>query len=69
MFTPICTIVTFCAKGAGMVICLKRGANDLHMVQKEPSGYTATPSSLAALKSRMVYFWCWFTQVVLEKSC
>jgi len=30
---------------AGMVICLERGANDLHIV---------TPSSLASLKSRLI---------------
>jgi len=33
-----------------------------------PTDATATPSSLASLKSRMVLpFWCWITQVVLEK--
>jgi len=36
-----------------MVICLKQGAaDDLH---NGPVGTTATPSSLAVLKSRMVY--------------
>ena len=34
-----------------MVICLECGANDLH----GPSDATATPSSLASVKSRMVY--------------
>jgi len=34
-----------------MVICLQRSADDLHMVQLMP----LTPSSLASLKSRMVY--------------
>jgi len=34
-----------------VVICLERGANDLHKVQLMP----ATPSSLAPVKSRMVY--------------
>ena len=34
-----------------MVIHLERGANDLHMV----ADVTATPSSLAAVKSRMVF--------------
>jgi len=33
-----------------MVICLKRDANDLHMVQLMPQ----SPSSLAPVKSRMV---------------
>jgi len=33
-----------------------------------PAYATATPLSLASLKSRMVWpFWCWLTQVVLEK--
>jgi len=36
-----------------MAICLERSANDLHMVQLMP--LTATPSSVAAVKSRMVY--------------
>jgi len=34
-----------------VVICLERGANDLH----GPADATATPSSLAPVKSRMVY--------------
>ena len=34
-----------------MVICLERGANDLH----GSGDATATPSSLASAKSRMVY--------------
>jgi len=33
-----------------VVICLKRGANDLHMVQM----MTATPSSLAPVKSGLI---------------
>jgi len=37
---------------AGMVICLKQGANDLHMGSADA---TATPSSLAPGKGRMVY--------------
>jgi len=36
-----------------MVICLELGANDLHMVLLMP--LTATPSSLAPVKSRMIY--------------
>jgi len=33
-----------------------------------PADATATPSSVASLKSRIVLpFWCWLTQVVLEK--
>jgi len=37
-----------------MVICLERGANDLHKVQV-PTDVTAAPSSLAPVKSRIVY--------------
>jgi len=49
-----------------MVICLEQGANDSHMIQLENA--TATVSSLASLKSRMVSpSWCWLTQAVLEK--
>jgi len=33
-----------------VVICLEQGANDLHIADA-----TATPSSLAPVKSRMVY--------------
>jgi len=44
-----------------MIMCLKRGAYG-------PADATATPSSLASLKSRLVSpFWCRLTQVVLEK--
>jgi len=40
-----------------MAICLERGANDL---QYGPADATATASSLAPVKSRMVLpFWCW----------
>ena len=38
--------------GTGVVICLERGADDLHMVQLIT---TSTASSLAAVKFRMVY--------------
>jgi len=37
-----------------MVICLEQGAGDLHIVQLM-SVPRSTPSSLASLKSRMVY--------------
>ena len=56
---------------------LEQGANDLLKIQLMPLpphylaiDATATPSSLAPVKSRMVTglpFWCRFTQVVLEK--
>ena len=52
---------------AGVVICLKRGADCLHMVQLMPL-HPKTPSSLASFKSRLVLpFWYRLTQVVLEK--
>ena len=35
-----------------MIICLERGAYELHY---GPADATATPASLAAVKSRMVY--------------
>ena len=47
--------------GAGVVICLERGA-DLHMAQ-------LMPLSLASVKSRLVLpFWYRLTWVVLEKG-
>ena len=50
-----------------MVICLKRGADFLHMVQLMPL-HPKTTSSLASFKSRLVLpFWYQLTQVVLEK--
>jgi len=42
-----------------VVICLERGANDLHAYG--PADATAIPSSLASLKS-----WYQLTQVVFE---
>jgi len=49
----------------GMVICLERGADCLHMVQLMP---LPSLSSLALFKSRLVLpFWYWLSQVVLEK--
>jgi len=51
----------------GVVICLERCADCLHMVQLMPL-HPKTPSSLASLKSRLVLpFWYWLNQVVLEK--
>ena len=50
-----------------MVTCIERGADCLHMVQLMPV-HPKTPPSLASFKSRLVLpFWCWLTQVVLEK--
>ena len=51
-----------------MVICLEQGADCLHMVQMMPL-HPQTPSSLASLKSRLVYLSGTYrlTQVVLEK--
>jgi len=48
-----------------MVICLERGANDLHMVQLMP-----LPPHHLLLYSKIkngLPFWCRLTQVVLEK--
>ena len=36
-------------------MCLEQGANDLHMISIWPTDVTATPSSLAPVKSRVVY--------------
>ena len=52
--------------GVYVVICLKRGADCLHMVQMMPL-HPKTPSYLASFKSRLVLpFWYRLTQVVLE---
>ena len=50
-----------------MVICLERGANDLY---NGPADATAMPSSLAPVKSRMVYLSgaSQLTQVFLEEG-
>ena len=49
-----------------MVFCLDRGENDFVC---RPGDATATPSSLAPVKSRMVYLsGAQLTQVVLEKG-
>ena len=51
----------------GVVICLERCADCLHMVQLMPL-HPKNPSSLASLKSRLVLpFWHRLIQVVLEK--
>ena len=50
--------------GTGMVICLKRGANDLHMVQ------LMSPLPIIFCSSKIqngLPFWCQLTQVVLGK--
>ena len=53
--------------GVGVVICLERGADCLHMVQLMPL-HSKPPSSLASFKSRLVLpFWYRLSQVVLEK--
>ena len=49
---------------AGVVVCLKWGANDLHMVQLMPK----PPHHLCFSKIQNgLSFWYWLTQVVLEK--
>ena len=54
-------------RGVGVVICLERGADCLHMVQLIPL-HPKTPSSLASFKSRLVLP-CYYRliQVALEK--
>jgi len=53
--------------GVGVVLCLERGADCLHMVQLMPL-HPETPSPLASFKSRLVLpFWYQLSQVVLEK--
>ena len=53
--------------GVGVIICLERGADCLHMVQLMPP-HPKTPSSLASFISRLVLpFWYRLTPVVLEK--
>ena len=53
--------------GVGVIICLERGADCLHMVQLMPL-HPKTPSSLASFKSRLVLsFWFRLSQIVLEK--
>ena len=54
--------------GVGVVICLERGADCMHMVRLMPL-HPETPSTLASLKSRLVLpFWHRLTQVVPEKK-
>ena len=48
-----------------MVICLERGADDLHMVQLIP----LLPNPLYFSKTQNgLSFWCQLTQVVLEEG-
>ena len=54
--------------GVGVVICLERGADCLHMVQLMPL-HPQTTSSFASFNSRLVSpFWYRLTQVVLQKE-
>jgi len=47
-----------------MVICLEQGANDLHMVQE----MSQLPIiSCFIIIWNVLPFWCWLTQVVLER--
>jgi len=50
--------------GAGMVVCLERGA-DLHMAQLMPLPLTISCSSKSTL---VLPFWYWLTRVVLDKG-
>jgi len=48
-----------------MVICMKRGASNLHMVQLIP----LPPIISCFIKIQNgLPFWCWLIQVVLEKA-
>ena len=53
--------------GVGVVICLERGADCLHIVQLILL-HPQTPSSFASFEFRLVLpFWYWLTHVVLEE--
>jgi len=53
--------------GVGVVACLEKGADCLHMFQLMPL-HPRTPPSLASFKSRLVTpFWYQLAQVVMEK--
>ena len=55
-------------EGVGVVICVKRGAHCLHMVQLMPM-HPKTPSFLASSKRRLVLPFSYrLIQVVLEKK-
>jgi len=47
-----------------VVVCLERGANDLHMVQLMP----LLPHHRSSKIQNGLPFWCRLTQVVLEKG-
>jgi len=51
--------------GTGVVICLECDANDLHMVQLVP--LPRIISCFSKIQNGLPY-WCWLTQVVLEKG-
>jgi len=48
-----------------MVICMERGANDLHVVQLTPLPPIISHSSKI---QNVLPFWCRLTKVVMEKS-
>ena len=50
-----------------MVICLERGANDLHMVQLMPLPVCHPIISCSSKIQNGLPFWCRLTQFVLEK--
>ena len=48
-----------------VVLCLERGANDLHVVQMMP---LPLPAIICASENpEWLSFWYWFTQVVVDK--
>ena len=55
---PACKKLDCC--GAGMVVCLEQGANDLHY---GPADVTATPSSVLQKCPEWLSFWYWPTQL------
>jgi len=56
-----------CWGTVGVVVCLQRGADCLHMVQLMPL-HSQTPLSLVSFKSRLVLpFWQRLTQVVVQQ--
>ena len=54
--------------GAGMISCLDSRADCLHIAWPMLCCHPKTPSSSVLLESGIVLpFWCWLTQVVLQK--
>jgi len=57
--TAVPSVLENCKNRVGVVVCLERGADCLHMVQLTPL-HPKTPSSLASFKSKLILlFWYW----------